>query len=195
MEAINTNDNNKVCRIIRFNKLCLFRSVSISKDIKQLLLKVNRTAEPCATTRSKIQAIFIDHLIRLQNFSGSLSCFRPINSLDLIKTSRIQHYSTVTLTFHLTVDKIEVSRIFCNFSRIITYFFARMHSTLFLYHFFRNQYNCKIEGFFDCDISSLKQIYTRHKISSQLADKYLHSKTPPIFVSVRKATSDCVIPA
>ena len=40
MEAIKTNVNNKVCRIIRFNKLCLFCSVSISKDIKQLLLRL-----------------------------------------------------------------------------------------------------------------------------------------------------------
>ncbi len=110
----------------------------------------------------------------------------------MIKTRRIRHYSTVTLTLHVTADKIEVSRFFCNFSKIITYFFGRVHSTLFLYHFFRNQYNGKFEGFFDCDISTLKQIYTRHEISCQLADKYLHYMTPPIFVSVRKATSDCV---
>ena len=118
--------------------------------------KVNRTAEPCATTRSKIQAIFIDHLIKTAEFFQFAITFQAHNRLGLIKTRRIRHYSTVTLTFYLTADKNQLSRFFCNFSRIITYFFAKVNSTLFLYHFFRNCYNGKIEGFFDCDISFLK---------------------------------------
>ena len=73
---------------------------------------VNRTAEPCATTRSKIQAIFIDHLNKTAEFFRFAITFPAYSSLGLIKTSRIPQHSTVTFKLHGTADKTELSRFF-----------------------------------------------------------------------------------